>query len=73
MISLLVFFFPIYVVIGRESFDTQNALITLFENWRSLDNKSFDSEILIDLLKAFDTLNHDLLSTTTTPRIWFST
>ena len=50
MISLLVFFLPTYLVIGRV------------EKWRkSLDNKGFGGAILMDLSKAFDTLNHDLL------------
>ena len=61
MISLLVSFLPIYVVIGR-GFNTQHALLTLVENWRKgLDNKGFGGAILMDLSKAFDTLNHDLL------------
>ena len=50
MISLLVFFLPTYLVIGRV------------EKWRkSLDNKGFGGAVLMDLSKAFDTLNQDLL------------
>ena len=61
MISLLGFYRPIYVVIGRV-FNTQQALLTLVKNWRkSLDNKSFSSAILMDLQKVFDILNYDLL------------
>ena len=46
----------------RKGFNTQHALLTLVENWRKgLDNKGFDGAILMDLSKAFDTLNHDLL------------
>ena len=46
----------------RKGFNTQHALLTLVENWRkSLHNKSFAGAILMDLSKAFDTLNHDLL------------
>ena len=45
----------------RKHFITQHALLTLVENWRkSLDNKGFGGAILMDLSKAFDTLNHDL-------------
>ena len=36
--------------------------MTLLEKWRiSLDNKGYGGAILRDLLKAFDTLNHELL------------
>ena len=57
MISLLVFFLLIYMV--RKGFNTQHALLTLFENWRkSWDNKGFAGAILVDLSKA---LNHDFL------------
>ena len=46
----------------RKEFNTQHALLTLVENWRkSLDNKGCSGAILMDLSKAFDTLNHDLL------------
>ena len=40
----------------------QHALITLLEKLSlSLDNKGYGGAILMDLSKAFDTLNHDLL------------
>ena len=46
----------------RKGFNTQHALLTLVENWRkSLDNKGFRRAIFLDLSKAFDTLNYDLL------------
>ena len=46
----------------KKGFNTQHALLTLVENWRkSLDNKDLGGAILMDLSKAFDTLNHDLL------------
>ena len=61
MISLLVFFLPICG--NRKGFNTQHALLTLVENLRkSLDKKGFCGAILMDLSKAFDTLNHDLLT-----------
>ena len=38
------------------------ALISLIERWRkSLDNKGYEDAVLMDLSKAFDTLNYDLL------------
>ena len=61
MISLICFL-SLYVCGYRKGFNTQHALLTLVENWRkSLDNKGFCGAILMDLSKAFDTLNHDLL------------
>ena len=46
----------------RKDFNTQHALISLIERWRkSLDNKGYGGAVLMDLSKAFDTLNHDLL------------
>ena len=46
----------------RKGFNTQHALLTLAENWRkSLDKTGFGGAILMDLSKAFDTLNHELL------------
>ena len=46
----------------RKGFNSQHALISLIERWRkSLDNKCYGGAVLIDLSKAFDTLNHYLL------------
>ena len=60
MILLLVFFLPIHVARGRILI--LYALLTLVEKWRkSLSNMSFGGAILMDLSKAFDTLNHNLL------------
>ena len=45
----------------RKGFSTQHALLALIENWKtSLDRKGYAGSILMDLSKAFDTLNHDL-------------
>ena len=46
----------------RKGFNIQHALLILVENWRkSLDNKCFLGAIFMDLSKAFDALNYDLL------------
>ena len=46
----------------RKRFNSKHALISLIERWRkSLDNKGYGGTVLMDLSKAFDTLNHDLL------------
>ena len=46
----------------RKGYVTQNALLKLIENWKKVrNNKGFSAAILMDLSKAFDTINHDLL------------
>ena len=46
----------------RKGFSAQLALISLIENWKKiLDKNGFAGAILMDLSKAFDTINHDLL------------
>ena len=46
----------------RKGYSVQHALITLLAKCRiSLDNNGFDGEILMDISKAFDTVNHNLL------------
>ena len=46
----------------RKDYCAQHAILTLFEKWRvALDNKGFGGTIVMDLSKAFDTLNHELL------------
>ena len=41
---------------------TQQALLSLIEKWKIvLDSKGYGGAVLMDLSKAFDTINHDLL------------
>ena len=46
----------------RKGYCAQYAIITLLEKWRiALDNKGYGGAILMDISKAFDSLNHELL------------
>ena len=46
----------------RKVYSTQTALIFMFEKWKlSIDNKGFTGRVLMDLRKAFDAINHQLL------------
>ena len=46
----------------RKGYSTQTALISMLEKWElSIDNKGFAGRVLMDLSKAFDTINHPLL------------
>ena len=46
----------------RKGYSCQYALLAMIENWKaSLDNGGFAGGILMDLSKAFDTINHKLL------------
>ena len=45
----------------RKGFRTQYALSTLIEIWKfCLDKQGFAGAALMDLSKAFDTINHEL-------------
>ena len=46
----------------RKRFNTQTALLSLLEKWKSTSvKKEFAGAVLMDLSKAFDTINHELL------------
>ena len=46
----------------RKGYCTQHALTSLIEKWRCmLDKKGFAGAMLMDLSKAFDTIDHNLL------------
>ena len=51
-----------YLCSYRKGYSVQHAIIAQLENLPlSLDNKGYGGAILMDLSKAFDTQNHDLL------------
>ena len=46
----------------RKGFSTQDAILGMIEKWKAaLDKREYSGAIFMDLSKAFDTLNHDLL------------
>ena len=46
----------------RKGYNSQYALLAMIEKWKlSLDNGEYAGGILMDLSKAFDTINHQLL------------
>ena len=46
----------------RKGFSTQKALLSLIERWKNTyDQNGYGGGILMDLSKAFDIINHDLL------------
>ena len=46
----------------RKEHNTEQCLVAMFELWRkALDNKKVAGDVLTDLSKAFDCLNHNLL------------
>ena len=46
----------------RKGYSTQYGLLGFIEKWKHmLDNRGYAGAILMDLSKAFDTINHELL------------
>ena len=46
----------------RKGYNCQYALLCMIEQWKmSLDNNGLAAGIMMDLSKAFDTINHELL------------
>ena len=55
-------FLSAYLCGYRKKFNIQQAPLALTENWKKvLHSKGFAGAVLMDLSKAFDTINHDLL------------
>ena len=46
----------------RKGYNTQTALLSLIEKWKSILYRSgFAGAVLMDLFKAFDTINHEFI------------
>ena len=45
----------------RKGYKMQQALLALIEKQKKMDDKGYGGAVLMDLSKAFDTLNHGLL------------
>ena len=51
-----------YVTGFRKSHRTQHSLMIMLEKWKNvLDKGEYVCVLFMDLSKAFDTINHDLL------------
>ena len=51
-----------YVTGFRKSHETQNPLVTMLERWKqTIDKGEYISVMYMNLSKAFDNINHNLL------------
>ena len=54
--------FSQYMCGYRKGYNTRYALMAFLEKWKkSIDNHGYAGSIIMDLSKAFDTINHELL------------
>ena len=50
----------------RKGYSAQYTFMSLVEKWKyKLDKKVYSGEILVELSEAFDTINHELVTTKT--------
>ena len=62
MVSYIEKYLSPYLCGYRKGFNAQYALLAMIEKWKKcLDGRGFAGAILMDLSKAFDTINHELL------------
>ena len=62
MIAYIEKFLSPYLCGYRKGFNSQYALLAMIEKWKEcLDKNGFAGAILMDLSKAFDRINHELL------------
>ena len=55
-------FLSLFLCGYRKGFSTQPSLVWLIEKWKhQLDKNGFTPAVLMDLCKAFDTINHEAL------------
>ena len=64
--------FPKYLTGFRKNHNTQNSLLRTIESWKAkLNNVSKLGVLIMDLSKAYDSLNHDFLLSKLGAYIWF--
>ena len=62
MLSFVINHLSPYICGFRKGYSTQICLIVMIEQWeKALDNRDIAGDVLTDLSKAFECVNHDLL------------